>query len=114
MTIILGIFIGATIGYLTAALMAAPNYSEISTSSTTKDNLAVDCVDRQAMPSVTPQEPRKGKWIKTPKAVMGEGYMWYCNKCEHQVYQDSSRDYPSEKYCPNCGADMRGRGRQWE
>lgn len=144
MTIILGIFIGATIGYLTAALMAAPNYSEISTSSTTKDNLAVDCIDRQAtldaiikrlgiknetylleaeraiyqqilaMPSVTPQEPRKGKWMKTPKAVMGEGYMWYCNKCEHQVYQDSSRDYPSEKYCPNCGADMRGRGRQWE
>ena len=51
-------------------------------------------------------EPRTGHWIKTPKAVMGEGYMWYCDKCEHQVYQDSSRDYPSEKYCPNCGARM--------
>lgn len=37
---------------------------------------------------------------------MGEGYMWYCDKCEHQVYQDSSRDYPSENYCPNCGARM--------
>lgn len=37
MTLILGIFIGATIGYITAALMAAPNYSEIPTSSTTKD-----------------------------------------------------------------------------
>lgn len=54
---------------------------------------------------VTPQ-PKIGRWIKTPKAVMGEGYMWYCNKCEHQVYQDSSRPYPSEKYCPNCGAKM--------
>lgn len=54
---------------------------------------------------VTPKE-KTGHWIKTPKAVMGEGYMWYCNKCEHQVYQDSSRDYPSEKYCPNCGARM--------
>lgn len=52
------------------------------------------------------QEPKTGHWIKTPKAVMGEGYMWYCDKCEHQVYQDSSRDYPSEKYCPNCGAKM--------
>jgi hypothetical protein len=37
MTLILGIFIGATIGYITAALMAAPNYSEIPTSSTAKD-----------------------------------------------------------------------------
>ena len=49
-----------------------------------------------------------GHWIKTPKAVMGEGYMWYCDRCEHQVYQDSSRDYPSENYCPNCGARMEG------
>ena len=39
MTLLLGIFIGATIGYITAALMAAPNYSEIPTS--LKDNLAV-------------------------------------------------------------------------
>ncbi len=51
-----------------------------------------------------------GHWIKTPKAVMGEGYMWYCDKCEHQVYQDSSRDYPSENYCPNCGSKNGGNG----
>ena len=56
----------------------------------------------KALPSVTPQ-PKMGKWVKTPKAVMGEGYMWYCDKCEYQVYQDSSRPYPSEKFCPNCG-----------
>lgn len=55
-----------------------------------------------ALPPVTPQ-PKVGKWIKTPKAVMGEGYMWYCDKCEYQVYQDNSRSYPSEKFCPNCG-----------
>lgn len=40
--LLLGIFIGATIGYITAALMAVPNYSEIPTSSTDKDNLAVE------------------------------------------------------------------------
>ena len=57
------------------------------------------------LPSVKPQEPT-GHWVKTPKAVMGEGYMWYCDKCEHQVYQDSSKSYPSENYCPNCGAKM--------
>lgn len=57
------------------------------------------------LPSVNPAK-KVGRWIKTPKAVMGEGYMWYCEKCEHQVYQDSSRPYPSENYCPNCGAKM--------
>lgn len=61
--------------------------------------------DMKTLPSVAPKE-KTGHWVKTPKAVMGEGYMWYCDKCEHQVYQDSSRDYPSEKYCPNCGARM--------
>ena len=40
--LLLGLFIGATIGYITAALMAAPNYSEIPTSSTAKDNIAVE------------------------------------------------------------------------
>lgn len=62
----------------------------------------------EVLPSVNPKEPKTGQWVKTPKAVMGDGYMWYCNKCEHQVYQDSSRPYPSEKYCPNCGARMEG------
>ena len=57
------------------------------------------------LPPVTPSR-RKGHWRKTPKAVMGEGYMWYCDNCEYEVYQDSSRDYPSEKFCPNCGAEM--------
>jgi len=53
------------------------------------------------------QEPRKGHWRKTLKAVMGEGYMWYCDKCNHEVYQDSSRSYPSENFCSNCGSDNR-------
>jgi hypothetical protein len=52
------------------------------------------------------QKQKTGHWIKTPKAVMGEGYMWYCDNCEHQVYQDSSRNYPSENYCPNCGESI--------
>lgn len=52
------------------------------------------------------KKTKVGHWVKTLKEVMGEGYMWYCDKCERQVYQDSSRPYPSEKYCPNCGAKM--------
>ena len=49
-------------------------------------------------------QPKMGRWVKTPKAIMGEGYMWYCDKCKYEVYQDSSRPYPSEKFCPNCGS----------
>lgn len=56
--------------------------------------------------SLEVEKSNTGHWIKTPKAVMGEGYLWYCDKCEHQVYQDSSKNYPSEKYCSNCGAKM--------
>ena len=71
---------------------------------------SITCVSLNSintLPPVTPQQ-KMGKWVKTPKAVMGDGYMWYCDKCEHQVYQDTSRDYPSEKYCPNCGCAMKG------
>lgn len=70
---------------------------------TKEDDFATEI---RALPSVNPQEPKTGHWIKTPIDVMGDGYMWYCNKCEHKVYQDSSRPYPSENYCPNCGAKM--------
>ena len=66
-------------------------------------NKLVECIE--SIPSITSQL-KMGHWVKTPKTVMGEGYMWYCDKCEHQVYQDSSRSYPSENYCPNCGAKM--------
>lgn len=59
------------------------------------------------IPSVQPERP-KGEWIKTPKAVMGEGFLWYCSKCQKEVYQDTSRNYPSENFCPRCGANMRG------
>lgn len=61
----------------------------------------------KSFPPVQPIRP-KGEWKKTPKAVMGEGYMWFCDKCYREVYQDSSRPYPSENFCPRCGADMRG------
>jgi hypothetical protein len=49
-----------------------------------------------------------GEWyqIKDHK-VMGEGYLWHCSICDYKVYQDSSADYPSENFCPNCGSDMR-------
>lgn len=44
------------------------------------------------LPPATPKQ-KMGRWIKTPKAIMGEGYMWYCDKCEYEVYQDSSKPF---------------------
>lgn len=95
--------------YVPTAFNAEPNEHFKETASDKREqlyDLFVEMITRENNPSVTPIRP-KGHWIKTPKAVMGEGYMWYCDKCEYQVYQDSSRDYPSERYCPNCGSDNR-------
>ena len=55
-----------------------------------------------AYKAISSAEPKTGHWVKTPN----NKYMWYCDKCEYLVYQDSSRPYPSEKYCPNCGCRM--------
>lgn len=59
-------------------------------------------------PTVQADRPH-GEWyqIKDHK-IMGEGYLWHCSICDYKVYQDSSKDYPTENFCPNCGADMRG------
>ena len=68
--------------------------------------ITLECMDElMAMIADRPQ----GEWyqIKDHK-VMGEGYLWHCSLCGHRVYQDSSADYPTENYCPNCGARMKG------
>lgn len=41
---------------------------------------------------------RVGKWVDTNKYC---GF-WECNECGWY------NDYEKFKYCPNCGADMRG------
>lgn len=82
---------------------------------TTKNNLEVDCIDRNSikyypgtggymyaskgeidkLPSVTPQ-PRKGHWIHRNAFLVP----WKCSECN---YKSESYD----NFCPNCGADMR-------
>lgn len=93
---------------------------------TTKNDLAVDCISRQAvngyidyilshgmgkkksfdfikkfvtkLPSVTPQEPKIGHWIylKHNKAK--------CSECDDVVL--IAQTYGNANYCPNCGAKM--------
>lgn len=99
---------------------------------TTKNNLVVDCISRQAvlnlprkqlknyfgevtgevidvkdimdMPSVTPKiEPRKGHWI----VAKGGSYLGKRNACCSSCKDFYTNDWRYMNYCPNCGADMR-------
>lgn len=74
-----------------------------------KGNTCYHAREHYAVDSVLSAEPKRGKWVRRDNyKVMGEGYLWHCSLCDQTVYQDSSRDYPSENYCPNCGAKMKG------
>lgn len=54
----------------------------------------------RALPSVTPQEPRKGHWdIK-------DNMWWVCSACGCQTRMMKKYNVPN--FCPACGADMRG------
>ncbi len=45
--------------------------------------------------------PRTGEWIDW----LGKGNEWECSVCKCSIESHGSIAY---KYCPNCGADMRG------
>ena len=55
----------------------------------------IKCI--KGMPSVTPQEPRKGHWLRRPH-VYG---VTYCSICDFELKIDNTN------YCPNCGAKMK-------
>ena len=55
------------------------------------------CMRLADLPSVTPQEPRKGHWINTANPRMSDNIV--CSECGY----NSIADY---KFCPNCGAKM--------
>ena len=53
----------------------------------------------KALPSVTPQEPRKGHWVIKDKM------WWVCSACGCQTRMMKKYNVPN--FCPACGADMR-------
>lgn len=58
------------------------------------------------LPSVTPQEPRKGHWIDEGIYADGQSYhSFMCSECEwhHIEHKNEIVDF---NYCPNCGAEM--------
>ena len=58
---------------------------------------AVDII--RNLPSVTPQEPRKGHWVIKDKM------WWVCSACGCQTRMMKKYNVPN--FCPACGADMR-------
>lgn len=65
------------------------------------------------LPSVTPARP-KGKWIEYTRVLIPEPInkweqAWYCSECGYgnQDCEEGSA-WLEWKYCPICGADMRG------
>ena len=51
-------------------------------------------------------ERKKGRWIDD--GTYGDyhpHHAWHCSECEESVIEI---DTPWFKFCPNCGADMRG------
>lgn len=48
-----------------------------------------------------PSANKSGHWVMNPSEVAGDGY-YICSSCNNDVYDATD-------FCPNCGADMRGR-----
>lgn len=84
------------------------NFNVIQEETITGLGLSMDCAlgkdvesYMSTIPSVIPQEPRKGHWIKHPHecGINWEYPMYECSECHEWAEDDSD-------FCPNCGADM--------
>ena len=56
----------------------------------------------KALPSAQP-ERKKGQWMKEDR-----GHVEYCAVCDQCGFDWIWSDREYFKFCPNCGADMRG------
>ena len=56
----------------------------------------------EALPSAQP-ERKKGQWMKEDR-----GHVEYCAVCDQCGFDWIWSDREYFKFCPNCGADMRG------
>ena len=56
---------------------------------------------RERIESILSAEPKTGEWIDW----LGKGNEWECSVCKCSIESHGSIAY---RYCPMCGADMRG------
>ena len=58
------------------------------------------------------QEPKTGHWEWVQYDYNPKLGNWHCSECRNiavgGVYKNEKAGIPIYKYCPNCGADMRG------
>lgn len=91
--------------YTSPVVNAEPNELFKITASEKREqlyDLFVEMIERNNVPSVTPQEPKTGHWIYTGDYIT-EG-MCKCSECGIEVDPSEVRNF-----CPNCGADLRER-----
>ena len=55
----------------------------------------------------TIEERKKGKWLVEPYDVENDIWVHRCGECMKVTMLGSKK--PRFDYCPNCGADMRGK-----
>ena len=66
-------------------------------------------IDRQTILDIPAADVRpvvRGKW-KPIDLTYGRSY-YFCSACEETVDMPTAMSIPMFRYCPNCGADMRG------
>lgn len=51
-------------------------------------------------------QPRKGKWVEIQDDIFAP--IVVCSNCGQRAMVDLYGEYQRTRYCPNCGADMRG------
>ena len=53
-------------------------------------------------------EPKRGEWVKrTHNTLIAQVNFAYCSECGQPIMHEHTR--PLWSFCPNCGADMRGK-----
>jgi len=70
-------------------------------------NELVEKAKQEVLASIRPQ----GEWIYTDKEDKEKGYGGYCSVCKCDMpigMNDWKQEYYESKFCPNCGAYMRG------
>lgn len=71
---------------------------------TIEDVLNEVCDDYTVLPTIEPR--KKGKWIEMPDDIFAP--IVVCSRCNQLAIVDLYGEYQRTRYCPNCGADMRG------
>lgn len=64
-----------------------------------------NCVFKHSAADVRPAV--RGKWLKYHHSYFGM-HQCVCSECKNDDYWKKYFCYGHERFCPNCGADMRG------